>query len=158
MDFYPTTKTIHILIAGIWLCFFIIEFLLKTQIKKTDSSTTKEILIRQYVKLTKLFAITGSIGILITGIYLVINNSHYGFFNMSNNHWLATKQILFVIILINIFLNIFPTIKKVNLTINEPGKETNQTKNLNKLFKANLLINILAILNLLFAITHKFYS
>jgi len=158
MDFYPTTKTTHILIAGIWLFFFIFEFLLKIQIKKTDNSFENNILIRQYLKFTKLFAITGSIGIFITGIYLVLNNSHYGFFVMSKNHWLATKQILFIIILINMLVNVLPAIKRITLLMENSEKREPIDKSLRKLFKANLLINVLVLLNFLFAITHKFYS
>ena len=158
MDFYPTGKTIHIIIAGIWLIFLIVEFILKTQIKKTDDSGTNEIIIRQYLNFTKLFAITGSIGILITGIYLVLNNSHYGIFIMSKNHWLATKQILFIIILINILVNVLPAIKRITLAMENSEKKELLDNSLRKLFKANLLINVLVLLNFLFAITHKFYS
>ncbi len=158
MNFYPTGKTMHIIIAGTWLIFLIVEFLLKTQIKKTPDSETKEIIIRQYLKFTNLFAITGSIGILITGIYLVINNSHYGFFVMSKNHWLASKQILFIIILINMLVNVLPAIKRITLLMENSEKKELIDKSLRKLFNANLLINVLVLLNFLFAITHKFYS
>ena len=158
MDFYPRNITLHILIAGIWLSYFVVELLLKNRIKKEDDSTLKKVLIIQYLKFTNLFVLTGSIGIILTGVFLVVNNSHYGFFNMANNHWLATKQILFVIILINIFVNILPTIKKITLILKNSDSKEALDKSLKKLFKANFLINILVLLNFLFAITHKFYS
>ncbi len=158
MNFHPTNITLHIVIAGIWLSYFIIENRLKAQIKNSGTKETKLFVIKQYLKFSKVFMLIVSVGIAVTGILLVLFNSHYGFFNMSNNHWLATKQILFVIILINIFINLLPSIKKVTRLIEQNATENEYEKFLRKIFKANLLINILALLNFLFAITHKFYS
>lgn len=158
MDFYPANITLHILIAGIWLFYFVVELLLKNQIKKQNDPAVKQISIKQYLKFTNLFVLTGSIGIIITGVFLVVSNSHYGFFDMSSNHWLATKQILFVIILINMLVNVLPTIKKITLSMESTDNKETLDKYLSKLFKANFLINMLVLLNFLFAITHKFYS
>jgi len=158
MDFYPTNVTLHIIFAGIWISFIIIEFVLKSKIQNSGNEPKKNLFIYQYIKFTKIFVIAGSIGITITGVLLVIFNSHYGFFNMTGNHWLATKQILFVLILFNTVVNIYPSIKKFENNFNNDNNNFNGNKLLNKIFKTNRLIIILVIINFLFAITHKFYT
>ena len=64
-----------------------------------------------------LFGMIGAIGILITGITMVVQNPAYGFFSMSSNHWLATKQILMVVLLIILGGFIIPTAKKLELPL-----------------------------------------
>ena len=84
-------------------------------------------------------------------------NPGYGFFDMSNAHWLATKQIIFVIILLNTFLRIIPQAKKLKSFMAE-GDDENIHNQFEKVAKTNLVINILVVLNLVFALTHRFYS
>ena len=76
---------------------------------------------------------------------------------MSSNHWLASKQIILVVILIVTFAMVIPNMKKVRKDLNSDS-ETLPNGNLKKLFKANLIINILVLLNFIFAITRHFYS
>ena len=76
-----------------------------------------------YLQFTNLFGIVGSVGIAITGIILVALNPGYGFFDMSHAHWLATKQIIFVIILLNTFLRIIPASKKIRNFIDQGEDE-----------------------------------
>ena len=86
-------------------------------------------------------------------------NPGYGFFDMTSNHWLATKQIIMVVILILIFAAIIPTAKKLSREIesnlNENSNDDLKT-NLNKMFKVTASVNGLVVLNLLFALTHRF--
>ncbi len=150
---YPTLVTFHILFAGIWLAFFIFELLLRKQIKlnmDTDKVTT-------YIKLTNVFGIIGSFGILITGVFIVTMNSQYGFFDMTANHWLATKQIIFLIILILTFAMVIPNSKEVKERLKNNDLRSDN-KELGKLFIANQIINYLVIINLIFAVTHRFYG
>ncbi len=93
---YPTLVTFHIIISGIWLGFLIIELALRKQIEK-NFETDK---VSNYLMFSNTFGIIGSLGILATGILLVTMNSQYGFFDMTSNHWLATKQIILLVILI----------------------------------------------------------
>ena len=155
MKYYPTMVTLHIIFAGIWLIFFAAELILKSRINSTTDKKIKTELISLYLVFTNLFGIVGSIGIAITGILLVIMNPGYGFFDMSHAHWLATKQILFVIILLNTFLRIIPAAKKVRMAITNDEKTDTP---FSSVVRINLLINILIILNFIFAITHRFYS
>jgi len=152
MNLYPTYITLHIIFSGIWLAFFAVELILRGKINKGISVNEN---ISNYLMFTNVFGISGSIGILITGILLVLN-SGYGFFDMSNNHWLATKQIILVIILVLTAVMVIPTAKKIRTELASTKEISNN--NIRKIFKANLIINVLVILNLLFAITHRFYS
>lgn len=152
MNLYPTYITIHIIFSGIWLAFFAVELILRGKINKGISVNEN---VSNYLMFTNVFGISGSIGILITGILLVLN-SGYGFFDMSNNHWLATKQIILVIILVLTAVLVIPTAKKIRTEVANTKEISNN--NIRKIFKANLIINVLVILNLLFAITHRFYS
>lgn len=157
MKFYPTYITLHIIFAGMWLIFFAADIILKKQIENSESSKVKNKLISLYLQFTNLFGIVGSVGIAITGIILVILNPGYGFFDMSHAHWLATKQILFIIILLNTFLRIIPASKKLRGFI-EQNDDANISSQFNTIAKMNLLISIIVILNFVFAITHRFYS
>lgn len=157
MKFYPSLITIHIIFAGIWLIFFAADIILKRQVQNAAVSEVKNKMISLYLQFTNLFGIVGSVGIAVTGITLVLLNPGYGFFDMSHAHWLATKQILFVIILINTFLRIIPASKKLRLLIEQQDNDGVE-KQFIVVTKINLLINVLVILNLVFAITHRFYS
>ena len=152
MNMYPTYITLHILFAGIWLSFFITEFILRGRINKEVSVKEN---ISSYLMFTNIFGISGSIGILLTGILLVLN-SGYGFFDMTSNHWLAAKQIILVVILLITFSMVIPTAGEIR---RELGKDGDMPKNnLKKLFKANIIINALVLVNFLFAITYRFYA
>ena len=157
MKFYQTYITLHIVFAGMWLIFFAADIILKRQIESAKQPEIKNKFISLYLQFTNLFGIVGSVGIALTGILLVVLNPGYGFFDMSHAHWLATKQILFVIILLNTFLRIIPASKKLRGFI-----EQNDTDNISTQFglikKMNLLINVIVILNFVFALTHRFYS
>lgn len=157
MKYYQTYIALHIIFAGIWIIFFAADIILKNQIRNAESPDLKNKLISLYLQFTNLFGIVGSVGIAVTGIIMVILNPGYGFFDMSHAHWLATKQILFVIILLNTFLRIIPNAKKLRSAIQQNDSE-NIDAQFNSVVKINLLINVLVILNLVFAITHRFYS
>ena len=153
MNMYPTYITLHIIFAGIWLSFFITEFVLRGRINKEVSVKEN---VSSYLMFTNIFGISGAIGILLTGILLVLN-SGYGFFDMSSNHWLAAKQIILVVILLITFSMVIPTAGEIRRELGKDD-ESMPMKNIKKLFKANTIINVLVIINFLFAITYRFYS
>ena len=157
MSYYTELKTLHIVFAGMWLIFFAADIVIKQQIENSLSNEIKNKLISLYLKFTNLFGIVGSIGIAFTGIIIVLISSNYGFFDMSSDHWLATKQILFVIILLNTFIRIIPISKKLRTSL-ESGTSEEIERQFTLIKKINLLINILVILNFIFAITHRMYS
>lgn len=153
MNMYPTYITLHIIFAGIWLSFFVIELFLRGRINKEISVNEN---VSNYLMFTNIFGISGSIGILVTGILLVVN-SGYGFFDMTSNHWLAAKQIILLVILLITFSMIIPTAGAVREDLKK-DTESFPKGNLKKIFRANLIINILVLVNFLFAITSRFYA
>lgn len=117
MEYYPTLVTLHIIFAGGWLITTITDIIIKRFIEKINGTNKESTLIDLYLRVTNLPGIICSSGILITGITLTLLNPGYGFFDMSANHWLATKQILMVLLLLIIFVFIIPTAKKIRKEI-----------------------------------------
>ena len=150
---YPTLVTFHVIFAGMWLSFFIIESILRNKIEKSDNINK----VSDYLNFSNSFGIIGSVGILITGIVIVMMNNQYGFFDMSSNHWLATKQIILLVILIMTGSLVIPNSKKIRAKLESQELDIND-KGLKKLFRANQIINYLVLINLIFAITHRFYG
>ena len=157
MQHYQTIVAFHIIFAGIWIIFFAADLILKNKIRAAINSDVKNELISIYLQFTNLFGIVGSVGIAITGITLVVLNPGWGFFDMSHAHWLATKQIIFVGILFLTFMRIIPTAKKLRAAMHDSDTEEINNK-FNSVANTNKIINILVILNLVFALTHRFYS
>ena len=162
MTYYFTILTLHIVFAGIWLVNFFSDPILKGFIVKNKNKNGEKKFIHLYLTMGNFFGMIGSTGILITGITMVSLNPNYGFFQMSGNHWLTSKQIIMVVILIVIGALLIPTAKKIrtalgdDLESNSPISDDGYN-NLSKLFKINTVINILVIINFLFAITHRYF-
>ncbi len=161
MDYILISK-LHAVFAGIWLINLLTDFLLRGDVITNKNKIGEKKFIHLYLTFANLFGMIGATGILITGIVLVVNNPAYGFFNMSSNHWLATKQILMVLLLIILGGFIIPTAKKVRAAIgkdleNQSAISEDGYKNLQKLFKLNMTINIIVLINFLLAITHRLF-
>jgi len=156
-------RTLHIIFAGMWLINLISDSVLKGYIQKNRNKSGEKKLIHLYLTFSNLFGMIGAIGILITGITLVFLNPFYSFFQMNGNHWLTAKQTLMVVLLVILGVFIIPTAKKVRSSIgndieNQTGLGDTGYENLNKLFKLNMVINIIVLINFLFAITHRFFG
>lgn len=156
-------RTLHIIFAGMWLINLPSDSLLKVYIQKNANKSGEKKLIHLYLTFTNLFGMVGAIGILVTGIVLVSLNPFYSFFQMNGNHWLTAKQTLMVVLLIILGVFLIPTAKKVRASIgndldNPAGISGEGYKNLHKLFKLNMVINIIVLINFLFAITHRFFG
>ena len=157
-------RTLHIIFAGMWLINLISDSVLKGYILKNKDKSGEKKLIHLYLTFSNLFGMIGSLGILITGIALVsLYHPYYRFFQMNGNHWLTAKQILMVVLLIIIGVFVIPTAKKVRSSIgndleNQLGLNDAGYKNLQKLFKLNMVINIIVLINFLFAVTHRLFG
>ena len=158
MQFYTSIITIHIIFAGIWLSSAFLELLFRRKIKKkSDADCSGEVLML-YLNSGNLLGMIGASGILITGIFLVVLNPAYNFFDMSNNHWLATKQIIMVILLIITFIFLVPSAKNLRKYFNsENGKSSLLNNNdFRKVVRFNVIILVLVLINFLLAITHRY--
>lgn len=157
---YAILVVLHVLSVVIWLGFLPADLLMRNQISKTRGKKGEFELISAYLKLSNLTGIIGLLGVLISGILLVTTLPYYQFFNFSNNHWLATKQVIMVIILLIVFLMLIPRSKQLRQVIETrydsslPESETNK---LNKVYNSTTIINILVLINFLLGITHRFF-
>jgi cytochrome bd-type quinol oxidase subunit 2 len=161
MEYYPTLITLHIIFAGGWIISLVTDSFLKQFISRRKGLPEEKTLISLYLNFSNLIGIIGSIGILLTGIIMVIMNPGYGFFQMTANHWLTTKQILTVVLLIVIFVFVIPNAKKLRKSINDEISKQESLgdeayKNLSRAYRLNIIINVIVLINFLFAITHRF--
>ncbi len=162
MTYYLTILTLHILSAGIWLVNIFSDPILRGFIVRNRNKIGEKKFIHLYLTLVNFFGMIGSIGILITGITMVTLNPDYTFFQMNGNHWLTAKQILMVVLLALIGAFLIPTAKKIRTALGDdlesaaPISEEGY-KNLSSLFKIGTAINIIVLINFLFAITHRYF-
>ena len=163
MQFYPLLLSLHIIFAGFWLINFLAEPIFKKSIANSKGKAGENSLISLYLKFSNLSGTLAAVGILVTGILLVVLNPGYGFFQFTANHWLVSKQIVMVVILILLGWKLIPTAKKLRLAISDEIKSPVEDKsqiheNLKKLYQVNFQVNLLVIVNFLMAITRVFYS
>ena len=85
---------------------------------------------------------------------MVTLNPGYAFFQFTANHWLATKQIIMVILLIMVFSSIIPAAKKIRMKLQGAEKD-NYDEQLKKLYKIYNVMNILVLINFLLALSHQ---
>lgn len=150
---YPLILLIHILSSIIWLGFFPVEISLINSIKRESNKEKKNLLITKLLSLTNLTGMIGSIGILLTGISLVLISPIYNFFEIKANHWLTTKQFIIIIIFLIIFLFIVPISKKIRNSTNENFDESY----FRKFERWAYTEKILVLINFLLGFLHRFY-
>jgi uncharacterized membrane protein len=150
-------KIIHIISVGLWLSLLVYGILLRGRIDKAKGTAEEKGLILSWTNSMSVLGLIGSMGVLITGVYLSVSLD-YGFFKFGSgaNHWLYTKQFVMVIILILVGAVMIPTVKKIKgqlmpgLLSNKPLNEETY-KLLGKLKRVDISINALIILNILMA-------
>lgn len=152
-QFYPLILLFHILSAIIWLGFTPVEISFINSIKKENNKQNKDLLVTKLLSLTNLTGMIGSIGILLTGIFLVIISPFYHFFEMKANHWLTTKQFVILIILLITFVFIIPISKTIKSSMNNNFDE----KAFKKFVSWTYTEKILVLINFLLAFLHRFY-
>jgi len=158
---YSILLTIHILSAVVWLSLLPADLVLRNSIRHSRGKDGEKKLVSVYMKLTNFTGMIGMTGILITGVILTIILPYYSFFDFSKNHWLATKQVIMVVLIVLVFAFLIPKAKKLRLAI---GNDIDSSfpltedavlkiKNLETIIT---LINVLVLINFLLAITHRF--
>ncbi|MEJ5304783.1 MAG: hypothetical protein WHV63_02460 [Ignavibacteria bacterium] len=150
---YPIILLFHILSAIIWLGFFPVEISLFRSIKKEHDLMNKNLLLTKLLSLTNLTGMIGSIGILFTGIILVLISPFYHFFEIKANHWLTTKQVIILIILIITFTAIIPISRKIKDSVDKAFDE----KSFRKFVRWAYTEKILVLINFLLAFFHRYY-
>lgn len=148
---YPVIILLHILSAVIWLGFFPVEIYLINSIKKESNTDFKKNQIQKLLTLTNLTGMIGAIGIIITGILLVLISPLYNFFEFKANHWLTTKQFIILIILLIIFAVIIPLSKKIK---NFSDTNSNEFK---RFVRWAYIEKALVLINFLLAFFHRYF-
>jgi len=162
MTLYPIVIVIHILSAVTWLTFLPTDYILRKNFRETKSVPVQKKLISIWLKTANLLGIAGMTGIFVTGILLVFfSTNNYSFFQFSMNHWLATKQVFMVVLIVITFVFLIPNAKILMSKIeNDLQGETALNKNINqnidKVGKILSVMNVLVLINFLLAITHRF--
>ncbi len=149
---YNIIVALHILIAGIWLSNVLLNLALKLTGNNDDSK--RSVLILFYLKYSNIIGMIGAVGILVTGIYMTAANPAYSFFQFSANHWLVSKQIVMIVILALVFALLIPNAKAIKKQL-QNGGGTADDQLLGKLNKITWTINILVIINILFALSRR---
>ncbi len=148
---YPVIILLHLLSAVIWLGFFPVEIYLINSIKKESNTDFKKNQIQKLLTLTNLTGMIGAIGIIITGIALVLISPLYNFFEFKANHWLTTKQFIILIILLIIFAVIIPLSKKIK---NFSDTNSNEFK---RFVRWAYIEKTLVLINFLLAFFHRYF-
>jgi|WetSurMetagenome_2_1015567.scaffolds.fasta_scaffold29791_2 hypothetical protein len=162
MTFHAILLVIHILSSVVWLSILPADMVLRQFINTNKGKSGERKLIEFYLKFTNKAGTWGMIGVLLTGIIMVSIIPYYSFFQFSANHWLATKQVIMVIIIIVIAGFLIPRAKKVRIQLTdnlESSAEISSSfyNDLNKLWMVSTIVNVLALVNFLLAITHRFF-
>lgn len=153
----------HIVFAGMWLISLIAYPLLRRTVIHNKNKIGEKKFISLYLIFANLLGMIGGIGILVTGIFMVLDNPLYGFFQITANHWLTAKQILMVALLILLFTGVIPTSKKIRNALGTNFENNDKPRDevyvyLAKLFKLNAVMNMIILINFLLAITHNFIN
>lgn len=161
MTLYPIVIVLHILSAVTWISFLPIDYILRKSIRETENLSAKKELVSVWLKTSNLLGIIGMAGILVTGIIMVSINDYYSFFQFSVNHWLATKQVFMVVIIITTFVFLIPNAKKLTSELATIVSDNNSLSTeiegkVDKIGKILSVINVLVLINLLLAVTHKY--
>ena len=151
---------LHVLSASVWLALFPVDIILRGFVNRSRGTSGEQKLVSFYLKFANLSGIVGMTGILFTGIWMVANSSYYGFFDFSQNHWLASKQVIMVILILLVFFVLIPKAKQLRISL---GEDVNSNfpltddafaklKSLETIVTIN---NVLVLLNFLFAFSRR---
>lgn len=119
-----------------------------------------------WLKVLNLTGMIGMSGLLLTGILIIARlPSVYGFFQFAaqGQHWLATKQVLTVILIALTGAVVIPTGKKIRIALasdlsKDPVALQETVDNIKKLARFASIIGVLISLNYLFAVTRFLFS
>lgn len=155
MSNYPFFVTFHIIFAGMWLVTLIFDYKNRSGILSQQDPRAKEALIYNYLSTINTVSIIASLGVLVTGILMIIFNPGYDFFDFSANHWLVSKQFVFIVIYIITFAKLIPATKRVKRFYSENKPDSDINKAIKRVWFQLNIINILIVVNLLFALSRR---
>ncbi|MHC1738221.1 MAG: hypothetical protein AB9882_09450 [Ignavibacteriaceae bacterium] len=162
MLLYAILLVVHVLSSVIWLGLFPADLILRKSIRDSKGKPEEPKLILAWLKVLNIGGMIGLTGILLSGLLLTIKFD-YGFFQFASggNHWLYTKQLLMVILIILVGAFLIPGAKKVSASIktslNSPLLDESFYSSLTKLGVIVSVQNFIVLLNMLLALTRRFF-
>ncbi|MBI2417626.1 MAG: hypothetical protein HYV28_06925 [Ignavibacteriales bacterium] len=160
---YQYFLVLHIVSAVVWLGMIPAEFILSKYILNSEGKNSNRELTAVWLKLLNLSGMLGLTGILISGIGMVYLHPVFGFFRFSADHWLVSKQIITLALIVLTGVYFIPLGKKTRLALG--ADLTNNTPLANEVFatikKLSGLAKIMAgllIINFIFGILHSILS
>lgn len=156
---YDVLLVLHKIFAVFWLSMIPADFLITRHIKSAKGKPGERKLISLWLKMLNMTGMVGLTGILITGVWMVFIQPYFGFFRMTDNHWLASKQIITMVIIILTGVYFIPLGKKIRLSLGDEDETSELAdesyKNIKKLSNIAVITSVLIGLNYLFAITRS---
>lgn len=156
---YPVILAVHILSAFFWASVIPAEIVFRPILFKDPSGKgISSSVLSAWLKVLNLTGMVGLTGVLVTGILLVVM-SPYEFFSFKDNHWLATKQIVMVVLLAITGAKVIPLGVKTRKVMEASGDfvafRDEALANLRALARFATIAGVLVLINLLLAITHR---
>jgi len=159
MIIYAILLTVHILSAVVWLGLFPADLILRKSIREAKGKPEEPKLILIWLKILNLSGMIGLSGILITGVLLTLY-FNFGFFQFASggNHWLYTKQLLMVVLIVVVGALLIPSAKKVSTSIKNSLGTTDPGiyRDMQKLGTIVTVQNLIVLLNILLALSRRF--
>jgi hypothetical protein len=158
----------HKIFAVIWLGMIPADLLIRSFLLKGENPEKtileNKAMVSLWLKVLNFTGMIGLTGLVITGVLAVLRIPGYGFFQFAHGqqHWLATKQILTVVLIALTGAIVIPTGKKIRLGLQadiekDPNALLLLVSNIKKLARFASIIGILIVLNYLFAVTRYLF-
>lgn len=160
MASYSYFLFLHIISAFIWLSMIPADLILSGIIKKNDGKPINKDLVSAWLKILNLTGMIGLTGILISGIALVVIHPVFTLMDFSSNHWLVSKQVITVLLIVLTGMKFIPIGKKVRLALADnlsasDAATTEAVNNIKTLSKLAKIMAALLVVNFLFGTMHS---
>ena len=150
---------LHILCAAIWFALGLVNMLLMRQAVKAKGTAAELSFMSSQALAGRVMGMIGGIGILLTG-GAITGIMHFGWFPFGTSDWLATKQVIFVILLIISFAVVMPVGKKIDAMIASEQAGPNASRGasqplreaMNKLKTFGIIMNLLVLINIILGV------
>ncbi len=156
---------LHKIFAVIWLGMIPADILIRSFLLKNKNVNQAVLenksMVQIWLKVLNLTGMIGMSGLILTGVLIILRlPGVYGFFQFATagQHWLATKQVLMVVLIIITGAVVIPTGKKIRIALSSdleknPAALQETVDNIKKLARFASIIGVLIALNYLFAVT-----
>lgn len=158
---YPIFYWIHTISWICWLLAFLFSLIYYNRATKSKNGSPIE---KKYVlkerKVTNIGAHIGAVGILISGgaMASIPGGPKWGWFNFADFGWLATKQVIFFVILALVVVSIIRSVRfKKQMRAEEMEGLTDESRGLwKKAYTWSVIVYLLVLVNTVLGLTRPF--